>query len=599
MPKKINFISLPLVITAMTGLVIACFVPWHVNRLFPIIGWDYKYFLPRLVDTYLHYRINGLSVQWYTPSFGGGLPAYPHPLNSQFSLPQALAMFINPWAATLFSYFIYALIGYGAAYIFLHRSLQLNWMASTLGAALFSANGFYLEHLGNGQFSFQAFPLLPVFLAVFLSASLPVPAAAAIIALTAAVIIYSASTYPAVFILLSILMCLPLAYLIRPSAFQWGRIAKISLLGGLLALAINLSKLYAVNSFMRFFPREMADQFNLPIQIAPFGLFLQLFGVMGLAPLDALLGIKMTTIRSLLQAYTGAYVGLWELDLSMSPVLWILLAGGLIALFKNILLQRLAVLPRRKGFWLALGLLLLATELALEATFARGWFYPHLRELPFLRALHINPRFGSAFIFPLAVLGAAIFSHWIGNWPEKRTWIAFMLTNALVMLSLGAYLLIPLAPLQQRTFEISGLLIVYDKIKQGETFPIESIDELNDQRVFDQHASNLHPYESLFGYTLRTFTPTVTLGPIREIRGGAFNMTDPTGLVYPEANGSSTWSRIPENERPELEDFLAHRQPPGWKIPLAQQIANWVSLAALLASLGLLGYGLFTRRMKT
>src|SRR5258706_2125122 len=421
MTKIFGSITLPRAITALTGLALAWFVPYHVNSLSPIVGWDHKYSFTRLIDTYLHYRVNGLSIQWYTPSFGGGLPAYPHPLNAQFSLPQALAMLIDPWTAVLLSYFVYALAGYMAAYVFLRRSLNLHWTAGTLGAALFSANGFYLEHLANGHFNFQAFPLLPVFLAVLLSASLPVPAAAAIIALTAAVVIYSASTYPAVFILLSVLMCLPLAYLIRPTALQCQRIARILLLDGLLALSINLSKLYAVNSFMRFFPRDMPDSYGVPIQIAPLGLLLQLFGVMGLAPLDALLGIKMTAIRSLLQAYTGAYIGLWELDLSLSPVVWVLLAGGLIGLFKTLFSERLAAIPRRKGFWLALGCLLLAIELALEFTFARGWIYPHLRELPFLKALHINPRFGSAFIFPLAVLAAAVFSNWVKDWPAWST----------------------------------------------------------------------------------------------------------------------------------------------------------------------------------
>ncbi len=597
MTKKVAFITLPRAVTALTGLAIAWFVPYHVNSLFPIVGWDHKYFFTRLIDTYLHYRINGLSVQWYTPSFGGGLPAYPHPLNAQFSLPQALAMLVNPWTAVLVSYFVYALVGYIAAYVFLRRPLNLHWTAATLGAALFSANGFYLEHLANGQFNFQAFPLLPVFLAVLLSASLPVLAAAAIIGLTAAVIIYSASTYPAVFILLSLLVCLPLAYLIRPAAFQWGRIARILLLGGLLALTINLSKLYAVNSFMRFFPRDMPDSYGIPVYIAPFGLLLQLFGVMGLAPLDALLGIKMTAMRSLLQAYTGAYLGLWELDLSLSPVVWVLLAAGLIGLVKKLLSEGLAAIPRRKDFWLAVACLLLAIELALEFTFARGWIYPHLRELPFLKALHINPRFGSAFIFPLAVLATAIFSNWIKGWPEKRVWLAFAPANLLVLLSLGAYLLIPLAALQQRNYDITGLLEVYEKIRQGESFPIENVGDVTDQTVFERQTSNLEPYEVLFGYTMKNFQPTVVAGPAREIRDGAFNMTDPTGLVYPEDNGSSAWSRIPQSERAELEDFLAHRQPAGWKIPLGQQITDWVSLAALLASLGLLLiYGLKTKR---
>jgi len=594
-----SIITLPWAITLLTGLLIAWFIPYHINSLFPIVGWDHKYFLTRLIDTSLHYQINGLSVQWYTPSFGGGLPAYPHPLNAQFSLPQAMALLTDPWTALLISYFTYILIGYLAAYIFLRRCLDLHWTASTLGAGLFSANGFYIEHLANGHLNFQAFPLLPVFAVLLLDRKMSVPVASALLGLTSAAVIYSASTYPAAFILLSLLICLPLAYLVRPATFQWQRITQILLLGGLLALALNISKLYAVNSFMRFFPRETDDQFSISLGLAPLGLFLQLFGVMGLTPLDALLGIKMMTIRSLLQAYTGAYVGLWELDLSLSPVIWLLLTVGAIALLRKILTQRLAVFPRRKDFWLAMGLLLLGIELALEFTFARGWMYPYLHELPFIRALHVNPRFGSAFIFPLAVLAAVIFSNWVKNWPERRTWLIFIPANLLMLLSLGTYLLIPVAALQQRNFDISGLLLVAERIKHGESFPIEKVGDVTDQTVFERQTSNLEPYEVLFGYNLKAFQPAVVKGPAREIREGAFNMTDPTGLVYPEVNGSSQWNRIPQDKRQELEDFLAHRQPQGWKIPLAQQVADWVSLIALLVSIGLVVYGLSRKRQNS
>jgi hypothetical protein len=578
---------LPLLITALTGLLIAAYVPFHVNRLFPIVGWDHKYFFTRLIDTHLHYRVNGLSLQWWTPSFGGGLPAYPHPLNAQFSLPQFLALVINPWTAVLLSYFIYTLAGYLAAYGFLRRPLQLSWVASTLGAALFSANGFYLEHLANGHLNFQAFPLLPVFLAILLSTTLPIPVAGALIGLTAAVIVYSASIYPAAFMLLALLICLPLAYLVRPEAFVWQRMAKIVALGGLLALAVTLSKLYAVNSFMRFFPRDMPDHYSVPLLLAPWGLFLQLLGVMGLAPLFTLTGTRMTVIRSLLQAYTGSAAGLWELDLALSPVIWILLGGGLAALLWKFATQRLAVLPRRKGFWVALGLFILAVEIALEFTFARGLFYPVLRQLPFLRALHVNPRFGSAFLLPLALLGAWIFSRWSAAWSQNRLLAVFLPLNLLVLASLGAYELIPLDALQQRTYDISGLIEIYDRINAGETFPIENVGDVTDQRVFDQQTSNLKPYEVLFGYDLRTFTPQLVPGPAREIRNGAFNLTNPAALVYPEANQAIPWSRIPASQRAQLEDFLAHRQP-DWPISTEQKAANWVSLAALIAIFGLL-----------
>lgn len=577
---------LPLLVTALSGIFIAAYVAWHVNYHYPLVGWDHKYFFTRLIDTHLHYRVNGFTIQWYTPSFGGGLPGYPHPLNAQFSLPQILTLLLEPWSAVLASYFIYVLIGYASAYTFLRHSLDFGWMPATLGAVLFSANGFYLQHLANGHFNFQAFPVLPLFLFALFDKRLSIPRAAALIALGSGLLIYSASTYPTVFIGLSLLITLPLAWLIRPEMFDWPRLAKIGVLGGLLALGLTISKLYAVSSFMRFFPRDMPDVYDVPLKLAPVGLFLQLFGVMGLAPVYALTGQKVTAIRELLQIYTGAYTGLWELDLSLSPVVWILLFGGILTLGYLLLAKRLAVSPL-KGHLLALALMVLAVYIALEFTFARGYIYPILRELPFLRALHVNPRFGSAFIFPIALFGAYTLQLWTHSLKESRALAIFLPLNLLALLSLGAYLLIPLDRLQQRTFDIRGLQEVYRKIEQGETFPIDHVDDINDQRVFGDRASNLKPYEVLFGYNLQTFKATVEIGPAREVRAGYFNMTNPAGLVYPEVNDSAPWQRIPASQGEQLEEFLARRQP-NWNIPATQKAVNAVSLVSLFVMGGLL-----------
>ncbi len=573
-------------VTTLSGVLIAAYVAWHVNSYYPLVGWDHKYFFTRLIDTHLHYRVNGFSVQWYTPSFGGGLPGYPHPLNAQFSLPQILALFIEPWSAVLASYFIYSLTGYLCAYIFLRHSLRLGWMPATLGAVLFSANGFYLQHLANGHFNFQAFPVLPLFLVALFDRRLSVPLAGALIALGGGLLIYSASTYPAVFIGLSLLITLPLAWLIRPEMFNGPRLGRIVLPGGLLALGLTVSKLYAVASFMRFFPRDMLDTFNVPLKLAPVGLFLQLFGVMGLAPIYALSGQKVTAIRELMQNYTGAYVGLWELDLSLSPVVWILLFGGILTLAYLALTKRLAVQPLKQRIF-ALAILAFAIYLTLEFTFARGLIYPVLRDLPFLRALHVNPRFGSAFIFPLSLFAAYTLHLWSRSLKESLALALFLPLNILALLSLGAYLLLPLDRMQQRTFDLRGLQHVYQKIEQGETFPIDHIDDINDQRTFDDRASSLKPSETLFGYHLQAFKPEVVVGSARQIRNDHFNMTNPAGLVYPEVNDSAPWQRIPVSQQEQLEDFLARRQP-DWKLPAAQKAANAVSLASLLIVLGLL-----------
>src|SRR5512133_3076938 len=91
------------IVVWLNAILISFFIAWYSNLLFPLVGQDFKYSVPRLIDTYLHYKINGLSIQWYTPSFGGGLPAYPNPQHIQFSLVQLLMAFLNPWTAILVS----------------------------------------------------------------------------------------------------------------------------------------------------------------------------------------------------------------------------------------------------------------------------------------------------------------------------------------------------------------------------------------------------------------------------------------------------------------------------------------------------------------
>ena len=81
--KKIIWIFI-LVITNL--VIISWVVIRFLNLTYPIVGHDYDLAIPSMLDTYLHYIVNGISIQWYTPTFGGGLPAFPDPNNVQFSL---------------------------------------------------------------------------------------------------------------------------------------------------------------------------------------------------------------------------------------------------------------------------------------------------------------------------------------------------------------------------------------------------------------------------------------------------------------------------------------------------------------------------------
>ncbi len=93
-------------------LVIVLFLVQYTNASYPMVGGDYRLFISRLLDSHLYYKANGLSIEWYTPNFGGGLPAYPNPLQMQFSLPQLMTWFINPYSAVFVSTAIYIAIGF-------------------------------------------------------------------------------------------------------------------------------------------------------------------------------------------------------------------------------------------------------------------------------------------------------------------------------------------------------------------------------------------------------------------------------------------------------------------------------------------------------
>src|SRR5512135_1625522 len=92
--------------------IIIFFLIQYSNATFPMIGHDYRLFLTRLIDSHLFYKANGFGIEWYTPNFGAGLPAYPNPLQLQFSLPQLVTLFFNTYTAVLISTAIYIAIGF-------------------------------------------------------------------------------------------------------------------------------------------------------------------------------------------------------------------------------------------------------------------------------------------------------------------------------------------------------------------------------------------------------------------------------------------------------------------------------------------------------
>ncbi len=569
-----------LYLAAILGLIV-----FMIGRDYPKVGHDYGFFIPRMLDTYLHSRVNGPAIQWYTANFGAGTPAYPNPQYLQFSLPQFSMFVINPWLALMVSLVTYAVPGFLCFYLLLRD--EMGWVdaACVLGASFILANGFFVEHAIVGHVGFQHFPLLGAILLLVFTKRIGFLSAGILIGLIAALIVNQAGFVVLTIFLLSLLLLLPLLYLLRPEIYRPGWYAA-PLTGGLFAVLLSLSKISAILAFMRFFPRIIEDQYNQSYLQGIAGMLRQLGGFNLIAPYYLLTGTKLEELSTYFQQGAGAQFGLWEMDMSLSPGLLVLLILGLgYGLYK--------ILKNRPGIsWkkvVAILILCLAIWLVTDLTLAQGWLYHLVKPLPVLRSLHANVRFTSAYIFPLALLGAFVFDRLF----QGRKWTnpTAVLLGLSTLVMLGLYLAIP-EDVHVRSFNLKSALPVYAQIDRGLNFTLENVAEITDMQVFKEHDSNLAFQDPMFGYTGEYFKSKAVVGPILALREGHYNLTNPAGFVFPEENHLQPFDLFREDQKADLELFIDHRQPKlaisGW-----QRFADSVSLLTLTASVLYLAFAAF------
>ncbi len=568
-------------------LAIGVFIVWYCNRTYPIIGHDYRLFMPYMIDSYLHQKINGLIIQWYTPSFAGGRPVYSSPEDLQFSLPQFLMWIVDPWNAVLTSLLIYIAVGFIATYYFLKKLLGLGSPASILGAIFFIANGFYFEHAAVGHLTYQAFTLFAVILIIFTHPRLPIWLGGVFLSLIITMLVYSGIQNIAFFPLIGIIF-FPLLYLIKPALLKWKKMLSVAILGGFLAVLLCGSKVYAIYSFMLLSPRLTQDNYTTNLWTGVVSIIHQLLGTMTLAPFYQVfngqhnIGFITDLIRS-----SGSGYDYWEQDASLSPALLILLVSGAFAfLLKK---PNLKAPPNKKRL-LAIICLILAIWVVVEFRLTKGLIYPLIRNLPPFSSLRGNVRYVCAFIFPLAVVGAVIFDQWTKNWKSKTgVMLVFLLLDGIALSSLLTFRSIPTKNLMF-VCDYRPILNTYDKIRyDGETFPIKYVNPNADPwSVFEDNATNLiDPYNVLFNPLTGGYGSALHAGSVYDINDGYYNMINPTGYLFPESNDSFKFERIPVAEKAQFLDFINRRQP-NWKLPRRQQILNWMALITLIAEIGLL-----------
>jgi hypothetical protein len=553
-----------------------------IGRDLPWVGHDYRYFLPRLIDTDLHLRLNGLAIQWYTPTFGGGLPAFPNPQHLQYSLVQAVSLIVNPWVAVLVTTALAAIAGYVAVYRLAKTMLGLTSLAATLCAIFYVGNGFFIEHMIVGHLGFQLFPMGAVMLSVLIDPRRRVAANGALLALVVAAMLHQAGFYLLILLGLSVALTLPVLAFHRPMLINWRRVLGVTGVALVLSIGMTASKIYAALSLMRQFPREAADVYPVGVLQALAGFVSQLTGAMVLAPVFALLRIEPSRVSGALMKLTGADVrsGVWEVDTGLSPVLIAVLLLGLVRLAIDVRANGWPRLERGQGR--ALLLLVVATWIAIEATLARGLVYPIIKQLPVLSSLHVNHRLAAAFVLPLCLVGALLIDRWHSQLQRPiRAWTLLVLST----LAPAAYFLLP-AQVHLRTFDLTPAIEAARLARNGDRLQITSVIDGDDAAALLAKASSLRPYEPLFGYANETFAPRIHAGDVHDVRDGFLNMTNPASLVFPEINGVRAFDRIRVDERDQLDAFVSRRQP-SWNLPGALPWLNRAAVLFLLISMGL------------
>jgi len=553
-------------------LIISMFLVQYTNAAYPLVGHDFRLYIPRLIDSHLYYKVNGFGIEWYTPSFGGGLPAYPNPLQMQFSLQQLLTWFFNPWLAILIAIIIFTIIGFLVMYFLLKDCLEYQPLPAILGAVFFVANGFFIEHIVVGHVNFITFPLIVIPVFALTNPKLPGWLAGALIALTGAILVNSGGVYIGVICVFTLCLTLPLIHFLKPELLTWHKVVPVALWGSILTIFLCGSKIYAINALMESFPRVVHDHYFVAWFTSIAGIIGQLVGTMTALPLLKLLGKSSLDFVVRLTKWTGSPYGYWELDTSISPVLIVLLVWGV----GKKLLQKPAL--DKKGLLkkiLAGVILVFSMVLVVQFTTARGFLFDHLSGLPLLRSTRTNSRFSAAFILPCVLLGIKVFNDLSKRISTRNNLIVFIIMNTISVLALGSYYLLPLK-VQERFYDTRSMLETYYQIQSGQVFPVNKIiPAMNDYEVFQAQASNtINHYDPLYGET--SFYPQVHEGSVFDIDNGYYNMSDPSGYVFPSENNSKLFSRIPVSDYKKLVDFI-NRRPSDWKLPFVQILLDWTA----------------------
>lgn len=566
-PRKSYYVwILPLL--AFLGLFL-----WGLNASYPLLGHDYEYHIGHLLGGRWHFGRQWLLPFRYSPHLCGGVPIYGNNAAMYYSLPQILAFVLDPWYAIQISIVIFLLVGFYGWYRFACDILRMKSRWAYLLAFVVSANGFYLLHMVVGHLVYISVPLLGILLWLLLAPQEKTRkillSRTCFFALLTAVILYGGGYITVLFALLALLIALPLDLFFHRSERQKRLrtlLIRFDLFGGL-ALLLCISKITAVYSFMRFFPR-----------LIPFNQFTE--GTSTLAFMAKSFWAFPQTPD--LFSETGLSAGIHEMSMFLSPVT---LPGILCLLWLGMRSRRRIVQEWKSVVFFGIYALLLLIFFV-QLIRGYGFLITPLKPLPVLASIHVVVRFLYPFSVLVSILGIAGLMLFVRSMPSWRKYENVVVLS-FIWITIGALLLA-----YGTLFQSEGLPrnVRYDRIQE----------RLQPQDVFSRYVSHVRwggtfPFhvlggttgvrcnESMFGYRGEQQITSLAQGLAHRESDGFFNLNNPACMQYPEENDCAPGDRIAVSDRDNFEKFRRGKHTT-WKFSRAQKISDWVSLVALVGS---------------
>lgn len=544
-----------------------------------ILGHDYFYFFPKLLEGKWHFMRQGLSMFYYTPHMCGGFPEYANPQSMYYSLQQLLVLFLDMWLAVQLTMLISMLIAYVGWYRFGRDLIKLNLHWAHLLALIITAHGYHFMHMIPGHIVFHSMPILGWLLWLLFDRrnhSLKgLMIKGSWFALATAYILYSGGYMVAVMGMFAVLVLLPYELILhhRTLKSRLRVLAKSVAACVISGLLINASKLVATFSFLRYFPREIAferlwDDTNILVFIV-----------------RALFALPQN--NDLFWEFgMGNWGAFHEYSFLVSPVILIGLLSGVYLLWKN----RTTVRHHKYQFLSVTVVSIFLLAFLMQLMQGYGWMVTPLEGLPIFRGLHVNMRWLYAFSFLIIAVGVWCLQESTVHSSLKRfsPWLAQTGGVITIVAFFGGYYGILHTNTLPRTLPYGEITTALDSVEGYMDLDVEEAFDMRDM----SHSGFIplifggnHIYCSepmLLGTSV--LPNTITVNPVMHESGGYLNMYNPACMVYPKANNCESGDRVLASDNDNLEAFRTGK-PTTWKMSGLQHFANWISVITLFVSI--------------